>query len=819
VSPIDPKTGEVVKNVEGSVQTNAALLPRVDLAPPSGIAAYYGQTLVLNAHLAPIPGATVPSNIAWVVGGRVVCTKEVCELPLDGETLGQGTASLMLVAYNAYGSTYTRHVIQVLKSNWNPSKTMSKSVRKEEPGVAIDVPVEKIGADRTRIYMVRGNAVHAYPDYLNMVGTVPRPFEFRGRLKTQDVAVARLQDPGTGDWFVLGYSDVAFAREDKKIVLTMQKGGARMHSIATNIAKKDRRFAENIEINAIELKATPSEGGDIYVTRLAPTRKSLEKREKRKKGEPLPLEEQYSARVVVIAGQARVTLTRVVAGRPGQFTLPAGVEFLVYEDGTVAPLARPNPKRMEKLMRMTITPEEVAAQAQAKAKASSVDLPKVLDEAAKLTETEDWFEILQLVGPVEPRAKEDARIYYFLGLANRGVYQVSEAEKYFKLAVAQKPSYADAHWQLAQMNMEGKKWPDASENLDAAESSFEGDDKRRAEVPYYRGVVEFNQGNTFSARSSFTKSLWEQTLDGALKQSSGSFLQTLGKQKNWTLVVPVGVQYEHNALGLGSTEALPADYPKKSLVRALGGAIFNWDTAPNAESSGLYLGAGAKALVLYNTPRKGFSGLDAWVAEVSVSETLVEVKKGADDKAPPEISNIRMYQSLSSVILNKELSTQTLTAGVVVARADLSLGYENDAQNKGAASRSAVLGKQGYGLGLYASEGGGLSVDADFLLEERFVAKSTDTNGHQVSLTVTPALSMPFSARASTRVGLLIGMQHTRTKPAETVLKMGPNAAFNYFLTPWLMSVASVGYEFNMQKPTTRNVSKPSASFILTGLF
>jgi hypothetical protein len=820
VNPVDPKTGESVKNAEGAAQTNASLLPRLELAPPPGIAAYLGQNLVLTAKLRNIPGAKVPSLIAWVLGGKVICTKERCEVPLDGKTLGTGTSSLMILAYNAYGSTMTRHVVQVLRSNWNPSKVFNPEFKREERTVSVDPDVPPASRDRARVYMVRGNAVHAYPDYLSVVGTVPRPFDFRGRLKTQNVAVTRIQDPATGDWFALGFTDLAFAKDASGAkVASMLKGGMRMHSLGTAVRKAgDRRWAEAIVVETAEVKVTPSEGGDVYVTRLGPGKKFQEKRAARKSGEALPKEEMASSRVVVLAGQARITMVKVEKGRPKEVSLPAGVEFIVYEDGSVAPLARPNPKRMEKLMPMTVTPEELADLAKAKAKSAGVDLPKALAQAAKLAENEDWFEIIELVAPLEDRAKEDPRVNYYLGMANKGTYQISAAEKHFKSALALKPDYADAHWQLAQMSLELKKWEEAERGLDGADASLPDDDPRRAELPYYRGVVGFNLNATFAARNAFTQALWETNLDAALKQSSGAFLATLGKRKNWSLVAPVGLQYDHNALGLSPNDELPAEYPKRNLARGLAGAIFNWDTALSAERSGVYLGAGAKAIILYNTPR-AFKTLDAWVAEVSASQTFVEVGKTDAANPEPEVSATKLYQAITSVFIDGDLATQTATLGVGRGRLDVSLGYEHDAKNEGDASRSAVLGKQSYGLGLFASESGGVSVDADLLLEERYLFNTNDAAGHEIKASGTPAVSLPFSPRASARAGLLMGFDYKMTKPSGKTIRTGPSLAFNYFLTPWLLSVTSVGYDFELANPGAKKVHKPNASLILTGLF
>ena len=825
VPQADNTSGEVIKNREDSTQANHKLLPRFESVPGSGIAGFLGQTLVLSVSPKKIEGSAQDTFVAWVLNGEVLCIGNECEIPLDGKKLNVGTASLLVLAYNNYGSTLTRHVLQVVRGNWDPSQPFTNKFKKKESIEKVDPKITAASKDLPRVYMVKGNAVQAYPDYLQLFGSVPRNVEWQGRFKTAGSSVLRLQDPKSGDWFLLSKTDTAVQRNPSNPgarILRMSRGGLRLRGApaaanSADSANKTKKFLEDVRILTDEIDVTPAVGSDLSVLRIPPNAANLAKRKTRKPGEELPLKEQYSSRMVVIAGSARIDIPKAEQGKPKSVVLPPGVEFVVYENGTVLPLARPNPARMERLMKLTLSPEEIAERALAKkAQPKITDLPAHLKKVEDAIAAEDYFDALNLIVAVEDRAAEDVRIPYYSGVGQRGIYQLAEAEKSFKKAAAQDPHFALAPWQLAQMKLEEKKYTEAKQHFDEAQSRMKSDDKLAPEYHYYSGVVRFQQGSEFSSRSAFTRALWEQNLDAALKQSAGSFMKTLGAQKKWSFVAPLGMQYETNGLGLASSESVPEGFPKRSLARMIAGGIFTYDQALGQEKPGFYWGGGAKVISLKNFP-SGFKQLDALVLEASVSQTSLRFDKNPDGKGEPVPGSLKFTEIYSPLFLGGKLFTHTFTLDVNTGKFNASVGFEADAQGKGDESKSAIVLKQAYSLDL--GEVAPDAFSADFEADERIVTKKTTLNGNQLTLSATPNFSVPFSLRTSAKFSLLTGVQFTLLNPVNTQYKASPSASLNYFITPWLLGIGQVANEFSIYKPGTRTVSKPLVSVMLTGIF
>ena len=771
--------------------------------------------------------------VAWVLGGKIVCQKYECEFPLDGKTFGLGAFQLMVLVFNGYGSSYTKHVVQVLKSNWSPTKPFNPEFKRPEPSVLAKPILDMALQGSTRVAVPKGNAVQAYPEHLSVLGTVPKSFQFRGKFKTRDVAVARIQDQPTGDWFVLGYSDLSFPNEIKDSIrrVNVVKGGLRLHLLRDSVAKSSeakapKKFSENVVLETAELSLVPIEGGDVYLTRLRPSKKlqakAAELRKANKLEDPLLVEAQVSSRVIVISGQAKVTLAKPPKGSPASVVLPAGVEFIVYEDGTVAPLARPNPKRMEKLMGMTVTPEEIAEKMKSQQAATNANIGDLVKQADKLLETEDYFEILGLLNPVESRAKENPRILYLLGIANKGVYQISEAKKKFEGALALDPGLVDAHWQIMQMELEVKNWELAKSHLESSEDLFSSEDPRTSEIPYYKGVIAFNLEEGFTAKNSFTRALWEEKLDGALKQSSGSFLQNLTKAKNWSAVFPFGVQIlpaqEVPADGLTD----PTKPEKKLLMRGLVGAILSYDKATNASESGWYFGTGFSAISMTNVPRS-FKSSDLITGELSFSQTKLSFPEKAStpeskEGEEQEKSSLKLTQSVNQLILNSKQTSQTFKFGVNLDKWTNSVAFEQDLIEKGDQSANAVKLATGYGLSLFASEAG-VTVDTDLGLSGKYTLRSENDPPHSLKLDVGPSLGVPLSARNSLKFGLAGGLEQRIQKVKQQAISGGASLGFNSFLTPWLLFVPSASYDVQIETKGARKPGNLTVSLLMTALF
>ena len=99
------------------------------------------------------------------------------------------------------------------------------------------------------------------------------------------------------------------------------------------------------------------------------------------------------------------------------YNLPTGLELFIYDNGEVLPLQKPNTNCMERLLDITITPAEIAAEIAEKNRehAKGMNLDKIIKEAKGYVQSEDFFEVVATISPVITRSKEDVRLPYFMG--------------------------------------------------------------------------------------------------------------------------------------------------------------------------------------------------------------------------------------------------------------------------------------------------------------------------------------------------------------------------------------------------------------------
>jgi tetratricopeptide (TPR) repeat protein len=815
VNQKDSKTGKIIKNTENSLQTLTELLPKLELIPVKGFAAYLGQTLKLKAKAAPSADEKIPTNLAWVLNGKVVCSGETCFLPLDGTVVGVGTSQLILVAYSSYGSTYTKHVVSVLQGNWNTTLPFSNQYVRNVDSENTTTQETEAAKTIPRMYMIRGNAVHAHPNHISILGSVPRNFLFKGKLKTNQQGVLRIIDNKTGDWFWLPKTDAVFSDKSSRN-LNLNRGGIRWHGFSADKSKNVKNETDDVFISTSEILIQPSKGADLYISRTsAPKNKQANEQNSEKN-----LKNMAFSRVVVISGQAKITVLKTTSGKPIQVNLPTGIEFTIFENGFIQPLSKPNASRIEKVLQLTLTPEEIYEQTQKTEKAASTDINSAITSAQERLKTEDYFEIINILSPFIPRAKENVLVSYLLGLANKGVYQVTKAKKFFEEAINTNTNHTPSYLQLALLSMDEKKWDKAEDYFSILESKIEPNDPLEKEIPYYKGVAQFQQNQDFYARNSFTESLWSDGLDSSLKESAGTFLQTLRKKRNWSLVVPLGVQWDGNPLSLTSNENPPEEFPGKTLARGFLGVIWNYDPATTQNNDGIYLGAGLKGIALKNFPT-GFSELDAYVAEASISQTFVS--EGNKEDKNSDFSTFKLYQIFSSLWLNKKLSTQGFQLGGIFSEKlyslDVSIGYEQDTQQKGEESRSAILGRQTISPVVWDNNEGWL-VSFDLESNQRFHTNRMNKKGNSVAIKLEPISQISFTNRLTQRFSLFAEYQIEKENTNKKTTTFGAENSINYFLFPWLISSFSVNANYALEKFTnTRKIPKFGGGITFTGLF
>lgn len=841
---------EGTRNVMGPTSD----LPVITLRPPRGIAAYLGQTLELRVDAEVSPQRNERPFFVWILNSKVVCTGKVCLLPLDGDAVDVGTKSLSIVAFHAGGSSLSEHILQVVQGSWRKGQPFNrKTVKKITSRIAPAKENESFkGTDseetlkegygntpppldtsKDYAYALNGGGVHAYPGHLMILGDIGQNIRWTGRIRTSTTGVLKIESKDRGFWYVLKRSTIRLIRKsgERAREIAVEQGGVRLRTNRrSEEAGQGAMPLEDRGIETAEARIIGLAGSDFFVVRTegseqAPTAPSDSRQ---------PLAARDSTQVIVISGSVQIRLKKFIDGQPNVYNLPTGMAFTVYSDGQVEPSQKPNMESMEKLQAITITPAEVVAQVAAAnaAAAKKINLDVVIKQAEDQLASEDFFEILATLAPVMSRASEDARLPYYVGLANKGLYQLAEAETQLKQAHAIDPTTPNPPWQIALMKMEEKKWSEAQEWLERAKQNLPSDDPRQAEYLYYSGVTEFQTGHDFAARSDFTRALWANDLESSLQGSASSFLKTLTERKGWGLVVPFGAQYDANVLSLLGSDPVPEGFQQRSLVRNIAGFIFSADKSALAQESGTYWGFGAKALAINNIPRS-FKPLDVILGEVSLSQSKVTITKVPKDLAKPtgEMTDARQTtkysQSLGIVLLNSKATTATFTLGVISPLSviggldvDVNLAYEaslapNPSSLFGANDSLTLSESATFPLAQFTS--GQLALPLG--LKQKIPFKSNATTGLGLTVSATPTYSHMVTQRLSATLGLKAEPNLVLSKPKSTTTwTVGTNTGLMYFVLPWFLVLPSLSYDAIFADGKAGVVHKPLASLLFTAL-
>ncbi len=821
---------------QGNTAPDLEHAPIVTMAPTKTIRAWIGEEITLKGAAKGQTKGPEKIYFAWILNGVVVCQQQECRIPIDGKLLSSGSHQLLFVAYNIQGSSISRHNLIVQKSSWSQkSPYRSKTIESEVVDVHAS-KIEPLDPGKLNISMMQGNAVHAYPENVIVVGSVARNLPWEGQIKTAPRGVARITDPKFGKIFLLGNGQVNFAVDkDAKNLrsIVIDKGIVRAQSNEKADPKK-KIERNDILIGTKEVNVFVDPSVDVAIVRIAPPADATRRRTGARNIAEVAKADQYQTRLVSISGTVRFQLPKTAEKPASIATIPPGVELVVFEDGKIGPFERPKPDFMEKLIHQTMTPEEIRERARRKAEAlqKPVDIEAILKKVEDLASRSDYFEMLNELAAVEDRKREDPRISYNLGIAYKGLYQPLEAEKHFRFAMTQNSDYADPAWQLALMLLDEKKWADANDVFSDARSRMKSDDKRRTEYPYYSGVAQFGIPSDFSARNSFSRALlWEDNLEQSLKASSGDFLKKLRERKDWSVIIPLGVQWEGNTLGLTSDAILPPGYTQKNVLRSIAGAMFSWDPSATREEPGWYKGASATAMYAkhYPTQFKSFNSIILGTGVSQIRKTSIEVpvpedkKNDKNEKPKTEIRTLKFSENVNASIIDGNFQLLNIGAGVNYLEFNSTLGYERNSP-KGATATGTIVGAEQYALKLWQNTTG-LTADLDSASEQRLALATSNTNGHSFSATLTPSFTIPFSVLTNAKIGVAFGAKKIFYGAETLSLNSATSLALTRFITPWLVGIGTVGYELVFEKdsqPTdaaSRLIKKPSAGLMLSGLF
>jgi tetratricopeptide (TPR) repeat protein len=805
--------------------------PLVQKAPPKTIRAWIGEEIALEGIVKGPNKGPEKTYYAWIVDGVVTCQQQRCRIPLDNRSLSAGAHQILFVAYNIQGSSISRHILHVQKSSWTPNTALREKSIPTEAVEAEATKIQPLNPNKLHITMMQGNAVHAYPENVSVIGNVARNIPWEGQIKTAPKGVARITDPKTGKWFILGNGQANFAvdkQDSTKHNVTVNKGTVRAQSVEkADPQKKAER--NNSVVSTKEVNAYLDPGVDFAITRVAPAADATKRRVSAKSVAEIAKSDQYQTRLTVISGTLRFQLPASAGVEAKTATIPPGVELVIFENGQVGSFERPNPEFMERLLRQTMTPEEIAERARRKAEAikNPVNIEEVLKRVAEYVDRADYFEMLNELSTVEDRKDEDVRISYNLGLAYKGLYQPLEAEKHFRYAMNQNEETPDAAWQLGLMLLDEKKWPDAEDAFSEAYDRMPSGDKRSSEYHYYAGVSKFGIPKDFSAKNSFSRALlWEDNLEPALKASSGEFLKKLRERKDWSIVIPFGAQWDGNALALESSAAIPAGFTQRYLVRGIAGAVFSWDPAGSRDEPGWYNGYNLNVMYAKHFPEqfKSFNSLILALGTSQTRKTAIEIPPPADkpnEKPTPGISTLKFYENSQAIITNNVLTQISVTGGANYLTLDASLGYEHDMTTT---KKQTVVLKETYGLKLWNGQNG-MASDLDLASEQRLELNTSATAGHSLSATMTPSFSLPINTITNAKLSAALETKKLFYGANTLSITATPTVALTRFITPWLVGMLSgaygIVYESDSSETSTasRSLYKPNAGFTLSGLF
>ena len=787
------------KNLPGPITELPVFVSR----PPAKFAAYLGQTLELKALAR--PGRAEAVHYIWVLNSKVVCTGSTCLLPLDGQTVDVGATQLTVVAFHTGGSVSSNHVLQVVQGQWKKGQVLNRRFLKQIDAIPDEGSVGEFDPHQDQIYALNGAGVHAYPGYFKVIGDAAQNFAWKGWLRTNSVGVVKIAVKEQMEWYMLRRSTLRFVNKESagQRAVFVEEGGMRIRTersredASQEEAKPDLAL-ENMSLETEEARVVVSEGADVFLVRS----KSSASKDRDSK------ETRASTRVVVISGTAQVRLKIYQEGQANAYNLPTGLELLIFDDGEVAPLRKPDTQRMERLLQMTISPAEIAEEMARRnaVAAQAMDLTEVIKRVEGHMATEDYFEVLSAIAPVLSRLQENVKLGYYYGVANKGLYQMAEAETYLNGAYELDPSFYLAAWELALIKMEQKQWKESRLWLDRAFEHISSADPKYHEYYYYAGVIAFQTGQDFSARSDFTRALWGKGLESSLQGSAAGFLKTLIERKGWGLVAPFGVQYDANVLSLTQAEPVPEPFPGRGLFRSIAGLIFSADKSAQAEAPGTFLGYGAKAMSINNFPR-GFSSLDVFIADVSLSQSFVSFEKVPVDPSKPdgekndEKKTTKLIQTLGLTVLNSTVSTVTLTLGLNWLEYEFTVAYD-------AAVAAGAFGKDdsvtmSQAANFPIATFGSASVALPVSFKQSYPFTTDASTGLGFTLGVGPVYSQLFSPRLSGNLGIKVEPNYVLAKPAEVfTLTAATSLGLTYFVTPWFLALPGVSFDaiWNDQK-------------------
>jgi tetratricopeptide (TPR) repeat protein len=464
---------------------------------------------------------------------------------------------------------------------------------------------------------------------------------------------------------------------------------------------------------------------------------------------------------------------------------------------TDKPIQKPTPK--------IIIKDDPKKAVQKKSEAIANQKLSALEEAVA---QENFLEADQILQTLKKQDIESSpRLLVFKGLISKAMYRPEDAYQALRAALKLDENNPLAQFEMALILMERKQWNDAETLLRLSALSEELDDKRRQTLSYYLGVIAFETGRLFEARSSFLSLSWSEALDPAVQQSTGAFLSKISKERPWTIISPLSVQYEANALGLSRTSDTPQEYSGRGTVKLIGGLFGNLEGLGGATKGSGPWGLGLRLLAIQNLD-SDFSALNIQFIESEFSWSKL-LKQNA---------GFFKFSLLGNFIRAgaRPLSSTVAVKGSVFDF-ETSVGLEKDLQGTSDTDRTSLVGRVSREQVLMNQ--GRFTLNLPFETGMRLPIKK-NPGEKKFDASLSPGLSWAFSKRLSLKLTEKVGVERNSSQIQGTyfTLKSTPALNFSYMLKPYLILSANTSFEWQQNLSSKGIVQSPIASASVLGI-
>lgn len=432
----------------------------------------------------------------------------------------------------------------------------------------------------------------------------------------------------------------------------------------------------------------------------------------------------------------------------------------------------------------------------------------LLRQLEEAVEQENFLEAAELIKKVSPQEiSQTPRLLVVKALIAKGLYKQEEAYELLRASLKIDNNFAPAQFEIALILMEKKEWRDAEVLLRLAGASEQLTGQRKVMLPYYLGVIAFETGRFFEARSSFLRLNWNESLDPALQQSMNTFVSRISKHRPWTVVFPLVYQYESNILDVSQSAPLPVGYSRKDGFKVVGGLFFTLEGVGFGRSAGKPFGFAGRLFAL--------EALDSQFSALNVQ--FVESEMSWSKYLSKSLGLLKIASSVNFVRAGSRPLSLTALARATLFETDAVLGYEHDLQKSSESNKSSILMRISREQAIFRKTVLSLTLPAEAGMK---IPLNDKPGENRMDISVAPALSYAPSKRLNLKLTEKLGLDRVsaNTESAEMMFESASGANLSFTLQPYLIVSSGGVFSWKKNTETSAVTNKTTLTLTLLGL-